>query len=148
MQQRTAKSPAGVPVRPDGLPVLGTFSNKVPPGISRNSTSPTPRRIRPARASHERSQSGTTLIPPMTPKQTADAAAAITAAAAAAAEELELEENNGRRGSDSSSSNADEASRQKSEVDAIESLMFLSSPTARSGRTWNDPSDMRTNRRR
>ncbi|KAK7203438.1 hypothetical protein BZA70DRAFT_297204 [Myxozyma melibiosi] len=140
----------GVPVRPDGLPVLGTFSNKVPPGIARNSTSPSPRKAKPNKTTRARPHSGHSTFPPLTSKQTADAAAAITAAAAAAAEELKKEELSGRRrGSDSSSSsNTDEASRQKSEVDAIESLMFLSSPTARSGRTWKEPREVVTNSRR
>ncbi|KAK9239500.1 hypothetical protein V1525DRAFT_386572 [Lipomyces kononenkoae] len=115
------KSKGAAPVTPDGLPALGTFSNKLPPSLSsRQSTSPSPSARRRAKPLQHKSQSAIS------------ATVADVAAAASAAAELEKEEAEKKRAATAREGPDD---RQKSEVDAIESLMFLSSPTTR---TWSE----------
>ncbi|KAJ8104301.1 hypothetical protein POJ06DRAFT_244179 [Lipomyces tetrasporus] len=114
------KSKGGAPITPSGLPALGTFSNKLPPSLSsRQSTSPSPSTRRRSKQLHKS-------------QVVMSATVADVAAVAAAAAELEKAEAEKKR-----SAAGDVAdNRQKSEVDAIESLMFLSSPTTRS---WSEP---------
>ncbi|KAK9460649.1 uncharacterized protein V1516DRAFT_686304 [Lipomyces oligophaga] len=144
----TIKTKGGVAISPaSGLPVLGTFSNKVPPGVTRKSTSPTPNR-RKSKSQHYQQQRNTNVsLPVTTAQQRADAAAVMAAAAVvAAARDLKsdiqkspLQTNTVLSGdSRRSITGDDDASRKKSEVEAIESLMFLSSPTARSIQSWGD----------
>ncbi|KAK9464986.1 hypothetical protein V1512DRAFT_211862 [Lipomyces arxii] len=112
-----AISDGGFPITANGLPALGTFSNKVPPALNnRTSTSPSPSSRRKSKSSYNKVRSDS--LSNVT-------GVAVVAAAAAAAAELEKEE----------AIRTEPASRQRSEVDAIESLIFLSSPT---GRSWNE----------
>ncbi|KAK9366747.1 hypothetical protein V1509DRAFT_582580 [Lipomyces kononenkoae] len=116
------KSKGGAPITPDGLPALGTFSNKLPPSLSsRQSISPSPSSRRKGKPLQHTSQSGIS------------ATVADVAAVAAAAAEIEKEEAEKNKRAAAATEGADD--RQKSEVDAIESLMFLSSPTTRS---WSE----------
>ncbi|KAK9353146.1 hypothetical protein V1523DRAFT_349851 [Lipomyces doorenjongii] len=115
------KSKRGAPITPNGLPALGTFSNKLPPSLSsRQSTSPSPSARRKSKPQLHKSQGGVS------------ATVADVAAVAAAAAEFEKEEAEKKRAAAAGETTDD---RQKSEVDAIESLMFLSSPTTRS---WSE----------
>ncbi|KAK9446598.1 uncharacterized protein V1518DRAFT_423550 [Limtongia smithiae] len=105
-----------VPIAADGLPILGTFSNKIPVGMGgATSPSPTKRKTHHART-------------PL--RKGGDGAAAVVAAAAAAAAELEREE------AAQKVSGGSGVKQQSSEADAVESLMFLSSPTTRPRRPW------------
>ncbi|KAK9372723.1 uncharacterized protein V1513DRAFT_451356 [Lipomyces chichibuensis] len=116
-----AKSKRGAPITPNGLPALGTFSNKLPPSLSfRQSTSPSPSARRKSKPQLHKSQGGVS------------ATVADVAAVAAAAAEFEKREAEKKRAAAAGEGTDD---RQKSEVDAIESLMFLSSPTTRS---WSE----------
>ncbi|KAK9452931.1 hypothetical protein V1511DRAFT_447377, partial [Dipodascopsis uninucleata] len=129
-RMRTTKSKGGVPITPEGLPVLGTFSNKIPPSLARFSPSPSKRKGKTNSGSHstqnydrsDRIHTGTS---------------AVVAAAAAAAAELEKEEKQrmGYQKDNTSRLGNNAKQRQISEAEAIESLMFLSSPTTRS---WSE----------
>ncbi|KAK9357912.1 hypothetical protein V1504DRAFT_397978 [Lipomyces starkeyi] len=118
---KSKRGARGAPITPSGLPALGTFSNKLPPSLSsRQSTSPSPSARRKNKPQLHKSQGGVS------------ATVADVAAVAAAAAEFEKEEAEKKRVAAAGEGTDD---RQKSEVDAIESLMFLSSPTTRS---WSE----------